>query len=85
MKKKEWLEEEILKYIKDRMVKVMTEVEDPHLMDMEDIEDFCGADVRREPHGLDPPEPDPNAHTRQSCGHSENGWIKSQFQACLRV
>ena len=38
VKKKEWLEEEIWKHMKERMVKEMTEVEDPHLMDMEDIE-----------------------------------------------
>ena len=38
VKKKEWLEEEILKHMKERMVKETTEVEDPHPMDMEDIE-----------------------------------------------
>ena len=38
VKKKEQLEEEILKCMKERMVKEMTEVQDPHLMDMEDIE-----------------------------------------------
>ena len=38
MKKKEWLEEEILKRMKERMVKEKTEVEDPHPMDLEDIE-----------------------------------------------
>ena len=38
MKKKEHLEEEILKCMKERMVKEMTEVEDPHPMDLEDIE-----------------------------------------------
>ena len=46
---------------------------------------FGGADVCREPHGLDPPEPDPHARTRWSCGCFENGWTKSQSQACLRV
>ena len=39
VKKKEWLEEEILKHMKERMVKEMIEVEDPHPMDMEDIEE----------------------------------------------
>ena len=36
----------------------MAEVEDPHPMDLEDIEAgrFGGARVCREPHGLDPPE-----------------------------
>ena len=38
VKKKEQLEEEILKHMKERMVKEMIEVEDPHHMDMEDIE-----------------------------------------------
>ena len=38
VKKKEWLEEEILKCTKERMVKETTEVEDPHPMDLEDIE-----------------------------------------------
>ena len=37
VKKKEWLEEEILKHVKERMVKEMIEVEDPH--PMEDIEE----------------------------------------------
>ena len=46
---------------------------------------FGGADVHREPHGLDPPEPNPYARTRWSCGCFENGWIKSQSQACSRV
>ena len=46
---------------------------------------FGGAEVCREPHGLDPPEPDPVLITRRSRGHFENGWIKSQSQACLRV
>ena len=39
VKKKEQLEEEILKHMKERMVKEMIEVEDPHPMDMEDIEE----------------------------------------------
>ena len=39
VKKKEWLEEEILKHMKERMVKETIEVEDPHPMDMEDIEE----------------------------------------------
>ena len=38
VKKKEQLEEEILKHMKERMVQETTEVEDPHPMDMEDIE-----------------------------------------------
>ena len=59
----------------------MTEVEDPHPMDMEDIE----ADVHREPHGLDPPEPNPMLVLGGQCGCFENGWIKSQSQACSRV
>ena len=33
------LEEEILKHMKERMVKEMIEVEDPYPMDMEDIEE----------------------------------------------
>ena len=48
----------------------------PTPMDTE--EDLVVHDICREPHGLDPPEPDPYAHTRQSCGCFENGWIKSQ-------
>ena len=45
--------------MKERMVKEMTEAEDPHPMDMEDTEaeDLVVQDVHREPHGLDPPEP----------------------------
>ena len=39
VKKKERLEEEILKHMKERMVKETIEVEDPHPMDMEDIEE----------------------------------------------
>ena len=46
---------------------------------------FGGAEICGEPHGLDPPEPDPYAHTRWSHGCFENGWIKSQSQACLGV
>ena len=38
VKKKEWLEEEILKHVKERMVKETIKVEDPHPMDMEDTE-----------------------------------------------
>ena len=43
------------------MVQETTEVEDPHPMDMVGYRGgrFGGADVHREPHGLDPPEPDP--------------------------
>ena len=36
VKKKEWLEEEILKHMKEKMVQEMNEVEDPHPMDTED-------------------------------------------------
>ena len=39
VKKKEWLEEEILKHMKEKMVQEMNEVEDPHPMDMEDTEE----------------------------------------------
>ena len=39
VKKKEQLEEEILKHMKERMVKETIEVEDPHPMDMEDTEE----------------------------------------------
>ena len=46
---------------------------------------FGGADVHREPHGLDPPELNPMLVLGGPCGCFENGWIKSQSQVCLRV
>ena len=79
VKKKEQLEEEILKHVKERMI----EVEDPH--PMEDSEE--GLVVQKSGENLmDWTHPNlPYARTRWSHGHFENGWIKSQSQACLRV
>ena len=87
VKKKEQLEEEIQKHMKERMVQEMIEVGDPHPMDMEDIEaeDLVVQTSVENLMDWTPPKPNTHAHTRQSCGHFENGWIKSQSQACSRV
>ena len=46
--------------MKERMVKEMIEVEDPPPHGHGGYRGrFGGADIRREPHGLDPPEPNP--------------------------
>ena len=65
------------------MVKETNEVEDPHPHGYRG--GFGGADVCREPHGLDPPEPNPMLILGGLMDAPENGWIKSQSQACLRV
>ena len=86
MKKKEQLEEEIRKHVKERM----NEVEDPPPPGPGGIggELFDGMDAPRDPYGWGPPgrpEPDPMLRIRWSCGCFEDDWIKSQSQACLRL
>ena len=65
----------------------MNEVEDPHPHGHGGYRGgrFGGADVRREPHGLDPPEPNPMPILGSLVDALRMTGIKSQSQACSRV